>query len=376
MSDEATDTEHDVRAIDEDRQPKFGEPFLTLPVDDFHAINAATIHHAPTTNADLMRLIQLRPSWETLAPGSTTPHLLRRILSDDTAIAVLTDTVAELREQLAAAEADREATQTARNAGFGNAKAGQDVRIPSRAELETEAAHDKASSSFWTDLNQHLEDPEFRKGYIETSLQIQAYDEAANADGSFRGTLRDQLVTAGTAAADQWLTKRANRRMNDVNRRRLAGHVVNVMWDEIVEAAVGIAEYIGDERLARAEQLVVDLETSERRLRQDAEQARLDAIGWRYQAARHKLVAASLLVTFTEDAEDAEDAEDDYPAKRSRPVPVVDLERWRNVVHPTRPADTEFADPTARHPENATPAPVQPTAPAAGPNNTNHRGET
>ena len=38
-------------------------------------------------------------------------------------------------------------------------------------------------SSFWADLDRHLEDPEFRRSYIEHSLRIQASDEQANADG-------------------------------------------------------------------------------------------------------------------------------------------------------------------------------------------------
>ena len=38
-------------------------------------------------------------------------------------------------------------------------------------------------SSFWADLDRHLEDPEFRRSYVEQSLWIQASDERADADG-------------------------------------------------------------------------------------------------------------------------------------------------------------------------------------------------
>jgi hypothetical protein len=37
-----------------------------------------------------------------------------------------------------------------------------------------------ADGGFWDDLNRRLEDPEFRKGYIKTSMQIQEIDEQVN----------------------------------------------------------------------------------------------------------------------------------------------------------------------------------------------------
>lgn len=68
--------------------------------------------------------------------------------------------------------------------------------------------------------------------------------------GPFRDDLRSQLVAAGTAAAEQWLSDRANRKMSDVSRRRLAGHVVSTLWFEIEHAAVEMAQYIGEEQVA------------------------------------------------------------------------------------------------------------------------------
>lgn len=73
--------------------------------------------------------------------------------------------------------------------------------------------------------------------------------EHENAD--FRNDLRSQLVTTGTAAAEQWLATRANRRMSDVNRRRLAGHIVNALWADIENAAIGIAEFIADDNTVK-----------------------------------------------------------------------------------------------------------------------------
>jgi len=70
--------------------------------------------------------------------------------------------------------------------------------------------------------------------------------------GPFRGGLRSQLVAAGTEAAEQWLAVRANRKMSDVNRRRLAGHVVNALWTEIETAVLEMAEYVAGEQLAAA----------------------------------------------------------------------------------------------------------------------------
>lgn len=37
--------------------------------------------------------------------------------------------------------------------------------------------------SFWDDLGRHMENPEFRRSYVEQSLRIQATDEQANTDG-------------------------------------------------------------------------------------------------------------------------------------------------------------------------------------------------
>ena len=70
--------------------------------------------------------------------------------------------------------------------------------------------------------------------------------------GPFRGGLRAQLVAAGTEAAEKWLAVRANRKMSDVNRRRLAGHVVNALWTEIETAVLEMAKYVAGEQLAAA----------------------------------------------------------------------------------------------------------------------------
>lgn len=77
-------------------------------------------------------------------------------------------------------------------------------------------------------------------------------DSSRDESGPFRDNLRSQLVTAGTAAAEQWLAIRANRKMSDVNRKRLAGHVVNALWNEIERAVLEMAQYVGDEQLAAA----------------------------------------------------------------------------------------------------------------------------
>lgn len=37
-----------------------------------------------------------------------------------------------------------------------------------------------AGSSFWDDLNRHMEDPEFERSFVETSLRIQAVDSLMN----------------------------------------------------------------------------------------------------------------------------------------------------------------------------------------------------
>lgn len=65
--------------------------------------------------------------------------------------------------------------------------------------------------------------------------------------GPFRNDLRTHLVSAAAEAAEQWLTVRANRKMSDVNRKRLAGHVVNALWAEIERAAVEMAEFLAAE---------------------------------------------------------------------------------------------------------------------------------
>lgn len=52
------------------------------------------------------------------------------------------------------------------------------------AAPEARAGYETARSSFWDDLNQRLEDPEFRQGYVEWSLRIQAIDEERNSAAS------------------------------------------------------------------------------------------------------------------------------------------------------------------------------------------------
>jgi hypothetical protein len=93
-------------------------------------------------------------------------------------------------------------------------------------------------------------------------------DHSRGEDGPFRNDLRSQLVTAGTGAAEQWLSTRANRRMSDVNRRRLAGHVVGALWEQIEQAAIGMAEHIASGQLAAAN---ARAETAEAELRAERE---------------------------------------------------------------------------------------------------------
>lgn len=76
-------------------------------------------------------------------------------------------------------------------------------------------------------------------------------------------TLRDQLVAAGTAAAEEWLSKRANRRMSDVNRRRLAGHVVNALWQQIEQATVEIAGWVAEDDRAACDAAIVRAKQAE-----------------------------------------------------------------------------------------------------------------
>lgn len=68
-----------------------------------------------------------------------------------------------------------------------------------------------------------------------------------------RTALRDELVAAGTAAAEQWLTTRTNRHMSEVNRRRLAGHVVGVLWERIEQAAIDMAHWVAADDTAEYE---------------------------------------------------------------------------------------------------------------------------
>lgn len=67
--------------------------------------------------------------------------------------------------------------------------------------------------------------------------------------------LRDELMSAGLAAADEWLATRAHRRMSEVNRRRLVGHVVNALWDPIVDAALGMAHMVSGDVEAERDRL-------------------------------------------------------------------------------------------------------------------------
>jgi hypothetical protein len=79
-------------------EPKFGEPHATFPMDQFHEINAATNPYRMASNENVLTAARLPMHFGT---GGIVPHLLRRILSDDTAIDVLQSKVAE-------AEAERD----------------------------------------------------------------------------------------------------------------------------------------------------------------------------------------------------------------------------------------------------------------------------
>lgn len=58
--------------------------------------------------------------------------------------------------------------------------------------------------------------------------------------------LRERLVAAGTEAAEQWLSTRAERRMSAVNSKRLAGYVVGTLWDQIEQTAIQMAQWIAE----------------------------------------------------------------------------------------------------------------------------------
>lgn len=161
---------------------------------------------------------------------------------------------------------------------------------------------------------------------------------ADNDDGldTFREELRLKLVGMGAAAAEEWLSIRANRRMSDVNRRRLAGHVVNALWPEIERAAQELAMVDGpsflrpetpSEATARAD-----------RAEDQRNKMRLQCGNADLRAARVRLVAASMAATFVED-----DPRGDG-LKRSRWVSAADVERWQAVVR-----ETNLAVDTLRH---------------------------
>lgn len=78
--------------------------------------------------------------------------------------------------------------------------------------------------------------------------------------------LRDELMNAGITAADEWLAPRAHRHMSEVNRRRLVGHVVNALWDQIVDAALGIAHMINEDFEAERDRLRAEVEQLRRPL--------------------------------------------------------------------------------------------------------------
>lgn len=79
-------------------------------------------------------------------------------------------------------------------------------------------------------------------------------------------TLRDELMSAGTTAADEWLAARTHRRMSEVNRRRLAGHIMNALWDRIVDAALGIAHMVSEDVESERDRLLVEVEQLRRPL--------------------------------------------------------------------------------------------------------------
>lgn len=78
--------------------------------------------------------------------------------------------------------------------------------------------------------------------------------------------LREELMAAGISAADEWLAPRAHRRMSEVNRRRLVGHVVNALWGQIVDAALGIAHMVSKDVEVERDRLRAEVELLRRPL--------------------------------------------------------------------------------------------------------------
>lgn len=89
------DAAEEVSGTSDDDQPKFGEQFPTLPINDFHIVNSATHTFPVATNANVVTMAKYYLMNHSL--DQVTPSLLRRILSDDTVISVLTDALAEAR---------------------------------------------------------------------------------------------------------------------------------------------------------------------------------------------------------------------------------------------------------------------------------------
>lgn len=62
-----------------------------------------------------------------------------------------------------------------------------------------------ARSTFWTDLNRHLENSKFRRTYVATSLEIQAVDDYVNATGQMPSRReRRRIRKAAYAGVSQW----------------------------------------------------------------------------------------------------------------------------------------------------------------------------
>jgi hypothetical protein len=120
--------------------------------------------------------------------------------------------------------------------------------------------------------------------------------------GPFRNDLRSQLVAAGTEAAEQWLAIRANRKMSDVNRKRLAGHVVNALWAEIERAVLEMASYFGDDQLAAANERADLAEAQVTEIQADRHE-------WQRRAQRGHAVAEILRANVTAATARAEKAE-------------------------------------------------------------------
>lgn len=76
----------------------FGKPTL-LPTNEFHVINVATSFWPVATNEDLVRICRAHGN----APLEVIPHLLRRILSDDTAMHALQNENARIPDAIALA---------------------------------------------------------------------------------------------------------------------------------------------------------------------------------------------------------------------------------------------------------------------------------